>query len=174
MKRRPNTITLPPEAPEWKEAPKGMNKHKRAMEMMMAREKGEIWGQPEVPPTSPTVTVGSSSMPSSPTTAVNERFNDGTMVSRAESSRNKRFSLIDTFRNYKLGNLASDFSYSESTSSLSSDNDLPRLTEDEEDINDALCPVYDQLVLAKWWWLLEIWPINEHKKKAGELVKDVT
>ena len=137
--------------------------------MMKAREKGEVWGQVE-PPNSPPA-AGSSSMPSSPSENTQQRFDDGTLVSPAS---NKRFSLIDTLKNYTFGSPTSNSSYSESTSSLSSDNDAPSLPEDDEDIYDALCPVYDQLSLVKWWWILEFWPIHELKKdKAGEWIKEV-
>ena len=37
-----------------------------------------------------------------------------------------------------------------------------RLTEEEEDLADALCPIYDQLSLAKFWWTLEVIPMR-HK-----------
>ncbi|KAF9237083.1 hypothetical protein BU15DRAFT_49280 [Melanogaster broomeanus] len=30
--------------------------------------------------------------------------------------------------------------------------------EEEEDLADALCPIYDQLKLAPWWWILEVIP----------------
>lgn len=33
------------------------------------------------------------------------------------------------------------------------------LTEEEEDLLDALCPVYDQLTLAPGWWVLEVVPL---------------
>ncbi|KAI5116598.1 hypothetical protein M0805_006776 [Coniferiporia weirii] len=38
--------------------------------------------------------------------------------------------------------------------------------EAEADARDALSPVYDQLKLAKWWWLLEILPVKERMRCA--------
>lgn len=29
------------------------------------------------------------------------------------------------------------------------------------DEQDALCPIYDQLKLAKWWWILEFLPMKQ-------------
>lgn len=34
------------------------------------------------------------------------------------------------------------------------------LTEEEEDLADALCPIYDQLSIAKGWWVLELLPMK--------------
>lgn len=34
------------------------------------------------------------------------------------------------------------------------------LTEEEEDLEDALSPMYDQLSLGKWWWVLEVLPLR--------------
>lgn len=34
------------------------------------------------------------------------------------------------------------------------------LTEEEEDLADALSPIYDQLLLHKGWWPLEVFPIR--------------
>ncbi|KXN83390.1 hypothetical protein AN958_01527 [Leucoagaricus sp. SymC.cos] len=39
------------------------------------------------------------------------------------------------------------------------------LTEQEVDLKDALSPVYDQLSLARWWWILEMLPIRHHFQK---------
>lgn len=36
----------------------------------------------------------------------------------------------------------------------------PHLTEEEHDVLDGLQPVYDQLSLAWFWWILEFWPIK--------------
>jgi hypothetical protein len=36
------------------------------------------------------------------------------------------------------------------------------LTEEEEDLADALCPLYDQLQLALGWWMLEVIPLTQH------------
>ncbi len=30
------------------------------------------------------------------------------------------------------------------------------MSEEEEDLRDALCPIYDQLTLAPSWWILEV------------------
>ncbi|TFK56427.1 hypothetical protein OE88DRAFT_1669809 [Heliocybe sulcata] len=37
--------------------------------------------------------------------------------------------------------------------------------EEEEDLADSLCPLYDELVTAKWWWLLEIMPFRDREQK---------
>ncbi|KAI5116432.1 hypothetical protein M0805_000211 [Coniferiporia weirii] len=39
------------------------------------------------------------------------------------------------------------------------------LGEEEEELRDALCPIYDQLKLAPPWWLLEILPMSEREQK---------
>ncbi|KAG6828485.1 hypothetical protein H0H87_001826 [Tephrocybe sp. NHM501043] len=39
-------------------------------------------------------------------------------------------------------------------------NDHSKIDEEMEDLRDALSPVYDQLELKRWWWLLEILPLN--------------
>ena len=41
------------------------------------------------------------------------------------------------------------------------------LTEEEEDLIDALCPIYDQLVLNRAWWLVEILPL-EHSVQRDD------
>ncbi|KAH7317499.1 hypothetical protein B0J17DRAFT_686697 [Rhizoctonia solani] len=35
----------------------------------------------------------------------------------------------------------------------------------EEDALDALTPVYDQLTLAKWWWILEVMPLRQRYQR---------
>ncbi|KIP04937.1 hypothetical protein PHLGIDRAFT_75091 [Phlebiopsis gigantea 11061_1 CR5-6] len=35
-----------------------------------------------------------------------------------------------------------------------------RLSEEEEDLADALCPIYDQLALRRGWWALEVVPLR--------------
>jgi hypothetical protein len=35
-------------------------------------------------------------------------------------------------------------------------------SEENEELLDALCPIYDQLKLAKAWWILEILPLRHH------------
>ncbi|KAH9932412.1 hypothetical protein B0H21DRAFT_92677 [Amylocystis lapponica] len=43
------------------------------------------------------------------------------------------------------------------------------LTEEEEDLVDALCPIYDMLDLAKYWWALEVIPLeHRYQNKDGE------
>lgn len=41
------------------------------------------------------------------------------------------------------------------------------LTEEEEDLADALCPIYDQLDIAKVWWTLEVVPLVQRYQKPG-------
>lgn len=36
-----------------------------------------------------------------------------------------------------------------------------RLSEEEHELLDALQPVYDQLSLHRFWWILELWPIKQ-------------
>lgn len=42
-----------------------------------------------------------------------------------------------------------------------------RLTEEEEDLADALCPIYDQLEIAKGWWTLELIPMMQRYQKPN-------
>lgn len=42
----------------------------------------------------------------------------------------------------------------------------PQLTEEEHELNDALTPVYDQLSLRWFWWVLEFWPIKQRYQKG--------
>jgi hypothetical protein len=37
----------------------------------------------------------------------------------------------------------------------------PRLSEEEHELRDALQPIYDQLSLAHYWWVLEFLPIKQ-------------
>ncbi|KAL1951078.1 hypothetical protein VTO73DRAFT_227 [Trametes versicolor] len=37
---------------------------------------------------------------------------------------------------------------------------VPLTTEEEHEVRDALCPLYDQLALAPYWWALEILPMK--------------
>ncbi|KZT27513.1 hypothetical protein NEOLEDRAFT_1130481 [Neolentinus lepideus HHB14362 ss-1] len=37
--------------------------------------------------------------------------------------------------------------------------------EEEEDLADSLCPLYDELVIAKWWWILELLPFKHRRQK---------
>lgn len=41
------------------------------------------------------------------------------------------------------------------------------LTEEEEDLADALCPIYDQLEVAKGWWTLELVPMMQRYQKPN-------
>jgi len=34
-------------------------------------------------------------------------------------------------------------------------------TEEQEDLIDSLCPIYDQLALAPYWWGLEFWLVKQ-------------
>ncbi|KAF7797946.1 hypothetical protein EIP86_009153 [Pleurotus ostreatoroseus] len=48
------------------------------------------------------------------------------------------------------------------------------LTEEEEDLLDAVCPVYDQLELAKAWWLLEVIPlVQRHQEEDNTWVDEL-
>jgi len=40
-----------------------------------------------------------------------------------------------------------------------------RKTEEEEELLDALCPMFDQLELAPGWWILECIPINQRVQR---------
>ncbi|KAJ7062233.1 hypothetical protein C8F01DRAFT_1368863 [Mycena amicta] len=39
-------------------------------------------------------------------------------------------------------------------------------TEEEHDLVDALAPMYDQLGLAKFWWVLELWPLRQRYQRG--------
>ncbi|CAL1708268.1 unnamed protein product [Somion occarium] len=39
------------------------------------------------------------------------------------------------------------------------------LTEEEEDLKDALSPVYDQLLLKPFWWILELLPLSQRYQR---------
>ncbi|CAK5266860.1 unnamed protein product [Mycena citricolor] len=41
------------------------------------------------------------------------------------------------------------------------------LSEEEEDLQDALSPVYDQLSLARFWWALEFLPIKQRYQRGN-------
>ena len=41
----------------------------------------------------------------------------------------------------------------------------PFESEEEEDLFDALSPIYDQLKLAKPWWVLEFLPMKHRMQK---------
>ena len=42
-------------------------------------------------------------------------------------------------------------------------------TEEDEELVDALCPIYDQLKLAKAWWILEILPFRHRAQNRKDL-----
>lgn len=42
-------------------------------------------------------------------------------------------------------------------------------SEEEEELADAICPIYDQLKLAKGWWILEILPMRHHYQSRKDL-----
>jgi len=42
---------------------------------------------------------------------------------------------------------------------------IPFLSEEDEDLHDALSPIYDQLVISKAWWILEVLPMRLKNKK---------
>ncbi|KAJ7506925.1 hypothetical protein B0H11DRAFT_1973404 [Mycena galericulata] len=45
--------------------------------------------------------------------------------------------------------------------------------EEEEDLKDALSPIYDQLKLSPFWWILEVIPMNfRYQKRDDEWVSD--
>lgn len=44
----------------------------------------------------------------------------------------------------------------------------PKPTEEDEDLADALCPIYDQLSLRKGWWLLELLPMKHHMQRSDD------
>jgi len=41
-------------------------------------------------------------------------------------------------------------------------------TEEEEELADALCPLFDQLKLSKTWWILEILPMRHRKQSRHD------
>ncbi|EKM61735.1 uncharacterized protein PHACADRAFT_248531 [Phanerochaete carnosa HHB-10118-sp] len=43
-----------------------------------------------------------------------------------------------------------------------------RLSEEEEDLADALSPVYDQLALARSWWVLELLPMRRRVQRTAD------
>jgi hypothetical protein len=42
------------------------------------------------------------------------------------------------------------------------------VNEEEEDLADALSPMYDQLKLAKYWWILEMLPQKIHYQRSED------
>lgn len=42
------------------------------------------------------------------------------------------------------------------------------LTEEEEDVYDALSPIYDQLSIAPGWWILELVPMKFKKQHSDD------
>ncbi|KAI0778877.1 hypothetical protein BD413DRAFT_465419 [Trametes elegans] len=41
---------------------------------------------------------------------------------------------------------------------------VPHTTEEEHEVRDALAPLYDQLALAPYWWLLEFLPLRHRER----------
>lgn len=41
------------------------------------------------------------------------------------------------------------------------------MTEEEEEIRDALCPMFDTLQLAKTWWILELIPLRQRVQRPA-------
>lgn len=39
-------------------------------------------------------------------------------------------------------------------------------TEEEHELRDAMSPIYDELALAPFWWILELLPIKQHYQKG--------
>jgi len=39
------------------------------------------------------------------------------------------------------------------------------VSEEQEDLADAVCPLYDQLKLSWWWWILEAIPQKLHYQR---------
>ena len=46
--------------------------------------------------------------------------------------------------------------------------------EEEEERLDAVCPIYDQLSLKPWWWILEIFPIEQRRQLKDNRWKKYT
>lgn len=46
--------------------------------------------------------------------------------------------------------------------------DEPFINEEEEDMLDALAPIYDQLKMAKGWWALEVLPSKQRYQKEDD------
>ncbi len=44
----------------------------------------------------------------------------------------------------------------------------PAVDELEEERKDAVCPIYDQLSLKWWWWILEVLPIEQREQRANK------
>ncbi|KAJ3488331.1 hypothetical protein NLI96_g2925 [Meripilus lineatus] len=42
------------------------------------------------------------------------------------------------------------------------------MSEEEEDLRDALCPIYDQLSLAPSWWFLELFPMRHREQRDDD------
>jgi hypothetical protein len=44
----------------------------------------------------------------------------------------------------------------------------PFISEEDEELKDALSPKFDQLKLARFWWILEILPVSMRYQKAND------
>ncbi|KAI0673865.1 hypothetical protein C8Q78DRAFT_969172 [Trametes maxima] len=49
---------------------------------------------------------------------------------------------------------------------------VPHTSEEEHELRDALCPVYDQLDLAWYWWVLELLPMKQRVQGPGPEYKE--
>ncbi|KAG5340142.1 hypothetical protein E4T56_gene19446 [Termitomyces sp. T112] len=45
---------------------------------------------------------------------------------------------------------------------------LNMMSEEEHELHDAMSPIYDQLSLAPFWWLLELFPIEQRYQKGNK------
>ena len=48
------------------------------------------------------------------------------------------------------------------------------VNEAKEEHKDAMCPIYDQLALKWWWWLIEILPLEQRKQLPNNKWKRYT
>ncbi|PCH34305.1 hypothetical protein WOLCODRAFT_61605 [Wolfiporia cocos MD-104 SS10] len=68
---------------------------------------------------------------------------------------------------YSMPSLTADHARASTADTLVNGDEHP-LTEEENDYIDALSPIYDQLQLAKYWWVLEVIPLeHRHKRMDG-------
>jgi hypothetical protein len=42
------------------------------------------------------------------------------------------------------------------------------VNEEQEDLADAVCPIYDQLAMKWWWWILEVFPQKLHYQRDDD------
>ena len=49
--------------------------------------------------------------------------------------------------------------------------EIPMVSEEDEDLKDALSPIYDQLKLKRWWWFVELLPLSlKHPHREDDAV----